>query len=83
MHGFKNLAKICKYMHIQTETIDSLFNYSHRFLKSIWLELVRKTCFFIICTSLIKILFCMSDWHFIDSATGHDTDLRPVSLEPI
>jgi hypothetical protein len=26
MHALKNLAKICKYMHIQTKTIESLFN---------------------------------------------------------
>jgi hypothetical protein len=33
MHEFKNLAKICKNMHIQTEANESLFNDSYRFLK--------------------------------------------------
>ncbi len=26
MHAFKNLAKICKYMHIETETVDELMS---------------------------------------------------------
>jgi hypothetical protein len=26
---------------------------------------------------------CLSVWTFIDSASGHDIDLRPVSLEPV
>jgi hypothetical protein len=33
MHEFKNFAKICKNMHIQTEANESLFNDSYRFLK--------------------------------------------------
>ncbi len=31
---------------------------------------------------IILPVFCLSVWHYIDSAPGRDTDLRPVSLEP-
>jgi hypothetical protein len=33
MHSFKNLAKICKYMRIQTETIEGLLDDWYRFLE--------------------------------------------------
>jgi hypothetical protein len=33
MHASKKLVKICKYMHIETETTKSLFNDSYRYLK--------------------------------------------------
>jgi hypothetical protein len=55
MHVFKKLAKICKNICIQTNEI--LFNDSYRFLKFHMIGESKKTCFFIICTSLF-----MSNW---------------------
>jgi hypothetical protein len=46
MHAFKNLAKICKYMHIQTETNESLFNDSYRFLKFHMIGVSKKNMLF-------------------------------------
>ncbi len=46
MHAFKNLAKICKYMHIQTETNESLFNDSYRFLKFHMVGVSKKNMLF-------------------------------------
>jgi len=46
MHAFKNLAKICKYMHIQTETIEYLYNDSYRFLKFNIIGVTEKSILF-------------------------------------
>jgi hypothetical protein len=46
MHAFKNLAKICKNMHIQTETNESLFNDSYRFLKLHMIGVSKKNMLF-------------------------------------
>jgi hypothetical protein len=46
MHAFKNFAKICKYMHIQTETNESLFNDSYRFLKFHMIGVSKKNMLF-------------------------------------
>jgi hypothetical protein len=46
MHAFKNLAKICKNMRIQTETNESLFNDSYRFLKFHMISESKKNMFF-------------------------------------
>jgi hypothetical protein len=46
MHAFKNLAKICKYMRIQIETNESLFNDSYRFLKFHMIGVSKKNVLF-------------------------------------
>jgi hypothetical protein len=46
MHTLKNLAKICKYMHIQTETIESLFNDWYWFLKVHMIGVIKKNMLF-------------------------------------
>ncbi len=51
MPGFKKFAKICK--KIQTETIESLFNDWYRFLKFHMIGVSKKSCIFILCTTLI------------------------------
>ncbi len=56
MHEFKNLAKICKNMHIQTETNESLFNDSYRFLKFHMIGESKKNMLFHDYTSLLIIL---------------------------
>ncbi len=46
MHALKKMAKICKNMHNQTETIESLFNDSHRFLKFHMIGVRKKNMLF-------------------------------------
>jgi hypothetical protein len=46
MHALKSLAKICKYMHIQTETTESLFTDSYGFLKVHMIGVRKKNMLF-------------------------------------
>jgi hypothetical protein len=82
MHAFENLAKICKCMQIQTETIESLCNDWYRFLKFHMIGVIKKNMLFILCTTqLIKLSSFQFEilWKCRDFFGGQYT-LSPYSL---